>query len=926
LEEKKIKVLILLFLLILTSCFRGRGGVEAKFAASFIQYSALLSNISTNRLNITADGVDEAEVLVTLIDVNSRPVIGVAPVIVATDSSLSNNYYPCSLTDYRGESRCRFTSTKAELKVVSMVSPLTLYGPQFSFEAGVADAVYSHISGTGPVLANGTEASTITITLKDSFANPVQGIVPAFSATGSSNIYEVCSASNSSGISSCQLKSNAVGVKNLMITSPISDSGSSVVFDLDSPPVTSDFSPSAFNEDTMALITLPYSDADSDPATACSITNLNQVSETQVCTCSGGTCQVGVTGLANYFGNGNFSFRVEANGRTSNVSVASITINPVDDPPVVSSFTASDFNEDVQSIIILNYLDIEGESASACNVTNLTNVNVTQACACSGGVCSVGVTGFGDYSGSGSFNFSVTVNSAQSNIGLVTLNIVAVDDAPVSSDITPASFNEDTQSIINLVYSDSEGDAASSCALTNLTNVTITQNCSCSSGVCTVGVTGIANYFGSAGFDYSVSANGKTSNQSHATLTIAAVDDAPVTVNSNPASFNEDTEGLINLPYSDIEGDQAISCLVTNLINVYVSTACNCAAGNCSVGITGLADYFGPGSFDFTVTTNSLVSNSSKANLTIDPVDDSPVVQDFSAPAFDEDVQSLITLAYTDTEGDQSNSCNVFNLNNVTITQTCACSAGSCQVGVTGLANYYGTGSFDYQVTSNGKISNTALVSLTINAVNDQPVISAIPTQYTVRNVVTDDISFTINDIESELSCSTSSLSMLSSDPSKVKSTSVSWSGTAPNCIAHITPETNQTGAVNISFVVTDGDGGSTSSSFTLNIVTVSLVWTNLSGTVITSYDFGFPNANASVNLRIKNTGDGPSFPLSINFTSGDPNFSVGTTDCTTLAAGASCNVTLNWSNTGLSGIKNGIFTVSSPGSSATLNVSGTKL
>ena len=45
------------------------------------------------------------------------------------------------------------------------------------------------------------------------------------------------------------------------------------------------------------------------------------------------------------------------------------------------------------------------------------------------------------------------------------LTINPVDDAPVSNDITPNSFNEDTESLITLSYSDLESDNATACAL-----------------------------------------------------------------------------------------------------------------------------------------------------------------------------------------------------------------------------------------------------------------------------------------------------------------------------------------------------------------------------------------------------------------------------------------------------------------------------
>ena len=56
-----------------------------------------------------------------------------------------------------------------------------------TFAAGAAVVGNSTITGTSPVLADGVATSTVTITLKDAFNNPVSGVSPTFSATGSSN-------------------------------------------------------------------------------------------------------------------------------------------------------------------------------------------------------------------------------------------------------------------------------------------------------------------------------------------------------------------------------------------------------------------------------------------------------------------------------------------------------------------------------------------------------------------------------------------------------------------------------------------------------------------------------------------------------------------------------------------------------------------
>lgn len=98
--------------------------------------------------------------------------------------------------------------------------------------AAVPFAANSGITGSGPVIANGIQASTITVSLQDSYGNPVPGVVPTFNATdtGGSNQYGTCSATDSSGSSTCSLKSNKAEIKALSLLTPVAKTGGSVTF------------------------------------------------------------------------------------------------------------------------------------------------------------------------------------------------------------------------------------------------------------------------------------------------------------------------------------------------------------------------------------------------------------------------------------------------------------------------------------------------------------------------------------------------------------------------------------------------------------------------------------------------------------------------------------------------------------------------
>ena len=577
-------------------------------------------------------------------------------------------------------------------------------------------------------------------------------------------------------------------------------------------PVTAAITPALFNEDTQSIVTLSYTDADGDPASSCALSGLTNVTETLVCACSSGICKVGITGTFNYAGAASFNYTVTANGQVSNASAATLGITNVNDPPVANAISPSAFNEDTQSVITLSYLDQDSDPASSCALTGLTNVTVTQACACTSGTCTVGVTGTNNYNGAASFNYTVIANSQTSNSAAASLTINNVDDAPVAVAISPAAFNEDTQSVITLSYSDVEGNQATACGLSDLTNVTVTQACACSSGTCTVGVTGTSNYSGAASFNYTVTANSQSSNSVAASLTINNVNDAPVAAAISPTAFNEDTQSIITLSYTDLENDQASSCALSGLTNVSITQACACSSGTCTVGVTGTSNYSGAASFNYTVTANSQTSNSAAATLSITGIDDAPVAAAITPAAFNEDTQSVITLSYTDADADQATACGLSNLTNVTVTQACACSGGTCTVGVTGTSNYNGAASFNYTVVANSQTSNSAAATLTINALNDPPVASAItPAAFNedTQSVIT--LSYTDSDGDLATACTPSSLTNVT----VTQACACTGGGV---CTVGVTGTANYFGAASFNYTVTANGQTSNTVAATLSI------------------------------------------------------------------------------------------------------------
>ncbi|MFA6236944.1 MAG: LamG-like jellyroll fold domain-containing protein [Bacteriovorax sp.] len=600
----------------------------------------------------------------------------------------------------------------------------------------------------------------------------------------------------------------------------VSNSSAATLTIVGTPPVASAITPASFPTNTQSIITLSYTDAQGDLATTCSISNLRNVYVTSACTCNGsGVCTVGVTSSLNYVGTADFKYTVTAGGQVSNSVIANLTITAV--TPVANNISPAAFNEDVNSIITLSYTDPLSRKATACSVSAATNVTVNQACACdAAGICTVGVRGTSNYNGAASFTYTVTAGGQVSNSATATLSISAIDDAPTVSNVLLTDFiYEDTQSgFLTLNYTDVDGDRAAigDCTISSLVNLTVTTACACDVilGTCSLKITGTPLYFGAASFDYKVKTTTLDSNIATASLSIIHLDHAPVSTAITPAAFNEETQSIMTLSYTDADGDKAATCALTSLGNVTVTQACACdGAGVCTVGVTGTSNYYGAGSFYYTVTANGTASNSVTSTFTINNVDDAPVSTNITPAAFDKNTQSIITLAYTDADSDKGTSCGLTALTNVTVTQACACDgAGVCTVGVTGTSNYVGAASFNYTVTANSVASNSASATLTINPVNTAPTIAAISASYGNENTAYV-LNFTIDDVDGPLACSTA-VTATSTNTTLMPVANVVFGGTYPNCTATMTPANNIFGSTSLNFTVTDGGALFSSTNF----------------------------------------------------------------------------------------------------------------
>ncbi len=402
------------------------------------------------------------------------------------------------------------------------------------------------------------------------------------------------------------------------------------------------------------------------------------------------------TPQAQFNGQDYFSYQV-SDGVLSDTALVTITIAAVNDAPVALDDTARTAEDEAVSISVLsNDADIENDSLS------LTAVSPAQNGRPSISGQQVVYSPSLNFAGTDNFTYRVSDGSL-SDTALVTITIRAVNDAPVARDDT-ASTNEDEAVSISVLSNDVdiEDDSLS------LTAVSPAQN----------GRTGISgqqvvyspslNFEGTDSFTYRVS-DGSLSDTALVTITIRAVNDAPV-ARDDTASTNEDEAVSISVLSNDVDiEDDSLSLTA-------VSPAQNgrTSISGQQVVYSPSLNFEGTDSFTYSVSDGSL-SDTALVTITIRAVNDAPVARDDTASTNEDEAVSISVLSNdVDIEDDS------LSLTAVSPAQNGRTSISGQQVVYSPSLNFEGTDSFTYRV-SDGSLSDTASVTVTIRAVNDAP-------------------------------------------------------------------------------------------------------------------------------------------------------------------------------------------------------------
>ncbi|WP_256867732.1 tandem-95 repeat protein [Vibrio parahaemolyticus] len=510
------------------------------------------------------------------------------------------------------------------------------------------------------------------------------------------------------------------------------------------------------------------------------------------------------TPAENFNGDAEITYTVTDGSLTDQAKVT-VTVNPVDDAPTIKVDAVESITEDAVStdtvVATLTVRDTDTpEDQLTVSLENNSNgyfvlvgneVKLTQV-----GVDAVNndELNLKDLTISASVSDGVNPTASDSDSLIVT----RVNDAPtVENAIADQVLSEDFDAYtidLNEVFKDSDSSLEFSVSGNNSIQISIV------SGVATI--TPTADWNGKETITFTAKDPSGESVSQTVNFTVTPVAD----IVADKTTVVEDTPTIIKVLGNDtFEGDDKVVSLDTNNGPANGTVSVN---PDGSVTYTPNDNYHGADSFTYIVTSGG-VSESTTVEVNVTPVNDAPVAKDDIATTQEDTAVTIDVLPNdTDVDGDK------LSIESASVPKE----QGTVEVVdgklvFTPAENFNGDAEITYTVTD-GALTDQATVNVTVNAVNDTPVVESSIADQTLAEDFTP-YTINLNTAFSDVDNVDGELSFSVSGNSNIQVSIV-------NGIATFTPTADWNGSEALTFTATDPSGESVSQTVNFTVAPVA--------------------------------------------------------------------------------------------------------
>ncbi|ELB2855491.1 tandem-95 repeat protein, partial [Vibrio alginolyticus] len=506
----------------------------------------------------------------------------------------------------------------------------------------------------------------------------------------------------------------------------------------------------------------------------------------------------------NYHGTDSFTYIVTSGGVSESTTV-NVDVTPVNDAPTIKVDAVESITEDAVNtdtvVATLEVADIDTpEEQLTVSLENNSNgyfalvgdeVKLTQA-----GVDAVNNDELNLKDLTISASVSDGVNPTVSDSDSLIVN--RVNDAPTVDNVISDQVLAEDFTIYTIDLNDAfkDSDSALNFSVSGNSNVLV----SIENGIATISPT--ADWNGSEALTFTVTDPSGESVSQTVNFTVAPVAD----IVADKATVVEDTPTIIKVLENDtFEGDDKVVSLDTNNGPANGTVSVN---PDGSVTYTPNDNFHGTDSFTYIVTSGG-VSESTTVNVDVTPVNDAPVAKDDTAVT-DEDTPVTIDVLPNDTDIDGDK----LSIQSASVPEA----QGTVEI-VDGklvfipAENFHGDAEITYTITD-GSLTDQATVNVTVNAVNDAPVVEsniadqALAEDFTPYTIDLNTAFSDVDNVDGELTFSVSGNSNVLVS--------------IENGIATISPTADWNGSEILTFTATDPSGESVSQTVNFTVAPVA--------------------------------------------------------------------------------------------------------
>ena len=397
----------------------------------------------------------------------------------------------------------------------------------------------------------------------------------------------------------------------------------------------------------------------------------------------------------NYHGDDAFSFTVSDEVNISNFAEVSLVIESVNDIPIASA-QSLEVLEDKVVPVKLSASDIEGDDLV------YVIIDLPKQGLLTGDAPDLTYAPDVNFNGTDSFSFVVKDQDQISDLAVVDVMVIKVNDAPIIESKSVLIL-ENTSTPITLVATDAENDPLTYTLISMPSNGTISNV-----DLPRLTYQPNANFNGIDHLTYVASDGELSSDIATVGITIMAVNAPPVAIGRSIATL-EDTGIAIILTATGIEGGKLVYAIASNPSHGVLSgTIPNL------IYLPNL-NYYGEDKFTFTVSDGINVSQPANVNITVTSVNDLPQ-SDPKSLILAEDTKIPIVLSGIDVENQ------ILTYEVTSVPSYGALSGQEPNLIYTPQPNFNGQDQFSYRSSDGLVSSNLSVVNITVTPTNDRPI------------------------------------------------------------------------------------------------------------------------------------------------------------------------------------------------------------